>query len=73
MNLEELAQPTMPGQKPKTMKNRNITMVIVANAGDGAQIQLDGIHEHVHALKLQPGDRVKLDLFAPTTVRLIEG
>ena len=70
MNLEELAQPTMPGLKPKSLKMQNITKVTVTNAGDGAQVQLDGIHAQAHALKLQPGDRVHLDLIEPTIVRI---
>ena len=72
MNLEEFAQPTMPGQKPKSLKIQNITKVIVTNAGDGAQVQLDGIHARAHALKLQPGDRVLLSLIEPTIVHVTE-
>ena len=73
MNLNELAHLTLPSQKPRILKLQNIATVIVTNAGDGAQIQLDGVHEHIYALKLQPGDRAKLDLIVPTTVRVIEG
>ena len=72
MNLEELAEPTMPGLKPKSLKIENVTKVTVTNAGNGAQIQLDGVHEHVHALKLQPGDRVILSLIEPTIVHITE-
>ena len=73
MTLNELAHLTPPSQKPRIIKLQNIATVIVTNAGDGAQIQLDGVHEHLHALKLQPGDRVRLELIEPTAVRLIEG
>ena len=73
MNLDELAQPTTLDQNPSRLKIRNILRIIVTNAGDGTQIQLDGIREHIHTRKLQPGDSVKLDLIAPTTVRFIEG
>ena len=73
MNLDELAQPPTLGQKPRILKLLNIATVIVTNAGDGAHIQLDGIREHVYAVNLQPGDRVRLDLIEPTAVRFIEG
>ena len=72
MNLEELAQPTMPGQKPKSLKIQNITKVIVTNAGDGSQVELHGAPAETHALKLQPGDRVLLSLIEPTIVHVTE-
>jgi len=70
MTLDELAQPSMPGLKPSSLKIQNITRVIITNVGDGAQVQLRGVHSQAHALKLQPGDRVHLDLIEPTIVRI---
>jgi len=72
MNLEELAQPTMPGQKPKSLRIQNITKVIVTNTGNGAEVQLHGVRPQTHALKLQPGDRVLLSLIEPTIVHVTE-
>ena len=72
MNLEELSQPTMPGQKPRSLKIQNITKVTVTNAGDGSQVELHGAPGETHALKLQPGDRVQLDLIEPTVVHITE-
>ena len=72
MNLDELAQPTMPGLKPKSVKIQNITKVTVTNTGNGAEVQLRGPCAQMHALKLQPGDRVQLDLSEPATVRITE-
>ena len=72
MNLDELAQPTMPGQKPKSLKMQNIMMVIVTNTGNGAEVQLRGPRAQTHVLKLPPGDRVQLDLIDPTIVHITE-
>ena len=72
MNLDELAQPTMPGQKPNSLKIQNVTKIVVTNTGNGAQIQLHGARAQTHALKLQPGDRVLLSLIEPTIVHVTE-
>jgi len=72
MNLDELAQPTMPGLKPKSLKIQNITKVTVTNTGNGAEVQLHGARAQKHVLKLPPGDRVQLDLIEPTVVHITE-
>jgi hypothetical protein len=72
MHIEELAQPTMPGLKPRSLKIQNITKVTVTNTGNGAQVELHGPHAETHALKLQPGDSVRLDLIEPTIVHITE-
>jgi hypothetical protein len=72
MNLEELVQPTMPGQKPKSLKIQNITKIVVTNTGNGSQVQLNGARAETHVLKLPPGDSVRLDLIEPTIVHITE-
>jgi len=72
MNLEELSQPVLPGQEPKSLKMQNITKVTVTNTGNGAQVQLRGPRAETHVLKLPPGDRVQLDLIEPTIVHITE-
>ena len=70
MNLDELAQPRMPGQKPQSLKIQNVTKIVVTNTGNGAEVQLHGARAQVHVLKLPPGDRVQLDLIEPTIVHI---
>ena len=65
MNLDELAQPRMPGQKPQSLKIQNITKIVVTNTGSGAQVQLHGAKAQTHVVKLPPGDMVQLDLIEP--------
>ena len=72
MNLEELAQPKVPGQKPESLKIQNITKIVVTNTGNGSQVKLHGARAQTHDLKLPPGDRVQLDLIEPTIVHITE-
>jgi hypothetical protein len=71
-NLEELAQPTMPGQKPKSLRVQNITDIVIANTGNGAQLQLHGARAQTHVVKLPPGDMVRLGLIEPMVVHITE-
>jgi hypothetical protein len=72
MNLKELTQPVLPGQKPKSLKIRNVTKVIVTNMGNGVQVQLHGAGEQTYVAKVTPGNMLQLHLIEPKVVHIAE-
>ena len=64
--------PQAAQQQPKSMKIQNVTKVVVTNNGKVALVQLHGVQEQMHYVKLPPGDVLQLHLVTPKVVHIAE-